>query len=304
MDVRVIYNVPYIIPLGLNIAVYFYITGLHMGFYTTSVVATLIGKKEWKPIGKIGAVGAVVILTIAPIFLLIDLTQIPRFWHLFVYLNITSPITWGTFFLTSYPIIGLFYAWYVLKGRERLAKILGLVGFPIAVSVHGYTGFILVLGKGRVFWNASLNPILFLVSAMVSGLAVIIIIANIRRLFFAGQSTPSEKENDARIIDILLTMLIIFIIIDLVLLGSDLAALANSTQDAHYMFTLLTAGKFSFWFLGVEILMGELIPLIMLSVPRIKTNLTGQNIAAAFVLIGIFVMRIIIVIGGQSVPLH
>ena len=63
------------IPLGYFIAIYFYITGLHMGFYTTSVVATLLGKEEWKPIGKIGAVGALIVLAVAPIFLLIDLTQ-------------------------------------------------------------------------------------------------------------------------------------------------------------------------------------------------------------------------------------
>jgi len=304
MDIRVTYNIPYIIPCGLNIAIYFYITGLHMGFYTTSVVATLIGKKEWKPIGKIGAVGAVIILIIAPIFLLIDLTKIPRFWHLFLYLNITSPITWGTFFLTSYPIIGLFYAWYVFQGKEKISKILGLLGFPIAVSVHGYTGFILALGKGRALWNASINPILFLVSAMVSGLAIIIIIANIRRYYFATGITAIDRENDARIVNILIKMLIIFILIDLVLLGSDLAVLANSTQDGYYMFQLLTRGKFAFWFLGVEIFIGELIPLLILSIPKIGKTFLGQNIASICILIGIFVMRVIIVIGGQSVPLH
>jgi len=177
---RVIYNVPFVIPIGYLIAIYFYITGLHMGFYTTSVVATLLGKQEWKPIGKIGAVGALIVLAVAPIFLLVDLTQIFRFWHLFPYINLRSPITWGTFFLTAYPPIGLIYAWYVFRGNYRLAKIWGLCGFPVAVSVHGYTGFILALGAGRAIWNTSLNPILFLVSAMVSGLALIIIIINIR----------------------------------------------------------------------------------------------------------------------------
>src|SRR5512136_1835538 len=103
----------------MMIAIYFYITGLHMGFYTTSVVATLLDKTEWKPIGKIGAVGAVIILCVAPIFLLVDLTQPFRFWHLFIHLNVTSPITWGTYFLTTYPLIGLFYAYFVLVGRQR-----------------------------------------------------------------------------------------------------------------------------------------------------------------------------------------
>jgi len=304
MDTRVIYNIPYIIPLGAYIATYFYITGLHMGFYTTSVIATLMGKMEWKPIGKIGAVGAVIILATAPIFLIIDLEQPARFWKLFVYLNPTSAITWGTFFLTAYPIIGLIYAWHVLRGNKLPAIIWGLCGFPIAVSVHGYTGFILALGKGRELWNSSLNPILFLVSAMVSGLAIIIIIANIRISYFTSQSNEEEKNSDIKIVNNLIIMIIIFIIIDIFLLGSEVAVLGNSTQDGYFMYKLITLGKFGVWFLGIELFIGEIVPLAMLSFPQIRRSMVGQNIACVLILIGIFVMRMIVVIGGQSVPLH
>ena len=304
MDSRLIYNIPYIVPLGTYIATYFYITGLHMGFYTTSVIATLMGKIEWKPIGKIGAVGAVIILATAPIFLLIDLEQPARFWKLFVYLNPTSAITWGTFFLTSYPIIGLIYAWHVLRGNKLPAIIWGLCGFPIAISVHGYTGFILALGKGRELWNSSLNPILFLVSAMVSGLAIIIIIANIRIRYFTSQSSEEERNSDIKIVYNLIIMLIIFIIIDIFLLGSEVAVLGNSTQDGYFTYKLITLGRLGVWFLGVELFIGEIVPLAILTFPQIRRSMSGQNIACVLILIGIFVMRMIIVIGGQSVPLH
>jgi len=304
MDSRLIYNIPYIVPLGTYIATYFYITGLHMGFYTTSVIATLMGKIEWKPIGKIGAVGAVIILATAPIFLLIDLEQPARFWKLFVYLNPTSAITWGTFFLTSYPIIGLIYAWHVLRGNKLPAIIWGLCGFPIAISVHGYTGFILALGKGRELWNSSLNPILFLVSAMVSGLAIIIIIANIRIRYFTSKSSEEERNSDIRIVYNLIIMLIIFIIIDIFLLGSEVAVLGNSTQDGYFTYKLITLGRLGVWFLGVELFIGEIVPLAILTFPQIRRSMSGQNIACVLILIGIFVMRMIIVIGGQSVPLH
>jgi tetrathionate reductase subunit C len=207
---RVIYNIPFVIPIGYLIAIYFYITGLHMGFYTTSVVATLLDKQEWKPIGKIGAVGALIVLAVAPVFLLVDLTQIARFWHLFPYINLRSPVTWGTFFLTAYPPIGLIYAWYVFRKNYRAAKIWGLCGFPVAVSVHGYTGFILALGAGRAFWNTALNPILFLVSAMVSGLALMIIIINIRYYYFAQNEAPEQKAADMGIIHTLVRMMYLF----------------------------------------------------------------------------------------------
>lgn len=301
---RVIYNVPYVIAIGYLIAIYFYITGLHMGFYTTSVMATLLGKEEWKPIGKIGAVGALIVLAVAPLFLLVDLTQVARFWHLFPFINLRSPITWGTFFLTAYPPIGLIYAYYVLKGNYRPAKIWGLFGFPIAVSVHGYTGFILALGKGRAFWNTSLNPILFLVSAMVSGLALMIIIVNIRYYYFAKNQDAEHKAADLRIINTMVTMMYLFLIIELFLMGSDLAVLANSKAEEYETFLMLTRGDWAPLFLGVELTLGGVIPLILLSIKRIKLHPIGQGIACLLILTGIMVMRIIIVVGGQSVMLR
>lgn len=301
---RVIYNVPYVIPMGYFIAIYFYITGLHMGFYTTSVVATLLGKQEWKPIGKIGAVGALVVLATAPLFLLFDLTQILRFWHLFPFLNLRAAITWGTFFLTAYPAIGLIYAYFVLKENYRSAKIWGLLGFPIAVSVHGYTGFILALGKGRAFWNTSLNPILFLVSAMVSGLALIIIIGKIRIRYFAKSQSEEQRASDINIINTLVTMMYLFLIIEIFLMASDLSVLANSKTEEYFTYELLTRGNWAPLFLGVELTLGGVIPLILLSFKRIRFHPIGQYVVCAFILCGILAMRIIIVVGGQSVLLH
>lgn len=297
----VLYNVPHAIPIGYFIAVYFYITGLHMGFYTTSVVATLLGREEWKPIGKIGAIGALIVLAVAPIFLLLDLTQPLRFWHLFSYINWRSAITWGTFFLTAYPPIGVIYAWCVLKGNYRAAKIWGLFGFPIAVSVHGYTGFILALAKGRAFWNNPLNPIFFLVSAMVSGLALMIIILHIRKRVLGLQG--EQEAADSRITNTLVTMMFIFLIIEIFLMACDVAVLAHSGNDEYEMFQLLTEGEFAPLFLGIELTLGGLIPLILLSIKRIRLQPLWQCVACGFILCGIMAMRIIIVIGGQSVRL-
>ena len=299
---QVIYNVPHEIPLGYFIAIYFYITGLHMGFYTTSVVATLLGKEEWKPIGKIGAVGALIVLAVAPIFLLLDLSQPFRFWHLFTYINWRSSISWGTFFLTAYPPIGLIYAWCVLKGNYRAAKIWGLFGFPIAVSVHGYTGFILALAKGRAFWNTPINPILFLVSAMVSGLALMVIILKIRAHYLEQDAV--HEAADVRITHTLLTMMYLFLIVEIFLMACDIAVLAHSRKDEYEMFQLLTQGNWAPLFLGVELTLGGLIPLILLSVKRIRLHPAGQWVACSLILCGILAMRIIIVVGGQSVRLY
>src|SRR3989304_8602454 len=195
MDVNVVYNTPYEMPLGYMIATYFYLTGLSAGSFVISVIATVGGKIEYKPFGKIGAVIAPVLLMLAPLTLIVDLEQPFRFWHLFLYLNMKSPITYGSFLLTAYPINGVIYAWYLFTGKEKMAKILGLLGIPLALATHGYTGFILALGKGRALWSTALMPTLFIVSAMVSGIALMILLAIIRNRYFFKDKSLQEKES-------------------------------------------------------------------------------------------------------------
>ena len=174
----------------------------------------------------------------------------------------------------------------------------------MALLVHGYTGFILALGKARVLWNTAIMPPIFLVSAMVSGLALIIIIINIRYYYFAKDEDAAQKAADLRIINTLVRMLFLFIIVELFLMGCDLAVLANSKAEEYQTYLLLTRGSWAPMFLGVELTLGGVIPLILLSIKRIRLHPVGQGIACLFILCGILAMRIIIVVGGQSVMLH
>lgn len=174
VEVREIYNVQHEMPLGILIANYFYLTGLSAGSFILSTLAYGFGIQRYKPISKSAIILATVLLLVAPINLVVDLEQPFRFYHLFLYFNFTSPITYGSFLLTVYPICCIVYTYYMFRENLKLAKICGLVGIPLALLVHGYTGFIMALGKARILWNTALMPTIFLVSAMVSGLALMI----------------------------------------------------------------------------------------------------------------------------------
>ena len=307
MDLSVLYNLPEFansaMPLGWPIAVYFFLTGSLAGLYITSVIATLLKKEEWKPVAKIGAVGAVVLLMTAPTLLIIDLNQPFRFWHLFTYMNPTSPLTWGSIFLALDVIVCLVYTYYVLQDNFKMARIWGLGGLPIAIAGHGYTGFFLALSKARAFWNTALNPALFMVSAMVSGLAVLIVLSNLWLRRYAPQMSEVQVQNHKGVIGTLLKLFIIFIVADLFLIGSDLTVLASSDTESYAMLQLLTTGEYAVWFLGIELLLGAFLPLGLLAHPKTRMIPAVQYASAALVIIGIFVMRVIIVIGGQSVHL-
>jgi tetrathionate reductase subunit C len=304
VDLKIFYNIHYEMPLGIPIALYFYLTGLSAGSFVISVISTLGGRTEYKPIGRIGAVLAPVLLILAPLMLIIDLEQPPRFWHLFLYLNLKSPITYGSFLLTLYPINGLIYAWFLFKGNTRRAKILGLIGIPLAIATHGYTGFILALGKGRILWSTALMPTLFIISAMVSGMALVIIAAAIRYTYRYAHTPEGEREKDRTLILNLGKMMGGIIIADLFLVGNDILVLLTSTQEALHVAHLILFGKFQPFFVGIEILLGGFLPMFLVFFPWTGRSLRGVVAASVLVMIGVMAMRYVVVVAGQFLPLH
>jgi tetrathionate reductase subunit C len=298
MDVNIIYNVEHEMHIGVAIAVYFYLTGLSAGSFIISTFAYGFGMLKFKPLGKIGVVMATLLLVIAPMILLIDLAQPLRFWHLILYLRITSPITWGTFLLTLYPMNCIVYGYFMFKGDMKKTKIFGLIGIPLALMVHGYTGFILALGKARVLWNTAIMPPIFLVSAMVSGLAMMMLVVIIKNYII-----ERDKEHDPTLLYDLGKFLVASIVLDLILIGIDLSVLLTSHTEAYLAALMLLKGEFSQLFLGVEVLLGGVIPLAILLLPFTKRWVPGLAIASILVMIGILAMRYIMVVGGLSIPL-
>jgi Ni/Fe-hydrogenase subunit HybB-like protein len=297
MDFSVLYNVFPQETFGALIAVYFYLTGLSAGSFVLSTMAFVFGMEKFKPIGKIGVILATLFLVMAPLALLVHVGQPFKVWHLFAHLNVTSPITWGSFLLTLYPINCIIYGYFMFQGNKPLTRLFGTIGIPLAIFVHGYTGFILALGKARPLWNTALMPFLFLVSAMVSGIALMILISIVKDKFFS-----KEKAINQDLVFALGKMLVAMILIDLFLVLSDVLVLLVSHAEAQEVAHLILTGKFSFYFIWVENVLGKIIPAIILLVPRFR-NLTTIILASILVVVGIFFMRYVVVLGGEFLPL-
>lgn len=297
MNVDLLYNIHIQETFGIYIAIYFYLTGLSAGSFIMSTLAYGFGLTKFKPLGKIGVVLATVLLVAAPMFLLIHVGQPLKPWHLFAYINLTSPISWGSFLLTLYPINSIIYGYFMFKGNMKLTKTFGLIGIPLAIMVHGYTGFILALAKARALWNTALMPILFLVSAMVSGIAMMIIVCYIRDRFFT-----KEKIINKDLIYTLGTILAGVIVFDLFLVLSDILVLMTAHSEAKEAADMLMYHEFSPYFIFIENLIGKVIPLTIIITPRFR-SVGSLVFASILVMIGIFFMRYVVVLGGEHLPL-
>ena len=295
--IDILYNVRHQEAAGILIAVYFYMTGISAGSFIVSTLAYVFGQTKFKPIGKIAVILATVVLIVAPMALLIHVGRPFRAWRLFYNINFTSPISWGSFLLTLYPINCIIYGYFIFKNNPKMTKLFGMIGIPLAVAVHGYCGFILGFAKARHLWNTALMPILFLVSAIVSGVALVIFVVYIKDKFFSKEG----KVNEALIFG-LAKLMGGFLLLDLVLVLSDVLILVAGSEDAIKVGWLLLTGKFAIPFLGIENGLGKVVPAILIFSTRL-TTINRLVLSSFLVLFGILFMRLIVVFAGEYFPL-
>jgi formate-dependent nitrite reductase membrane component NrfD len=236
---------------------------------------------------------ATVVLFIAPLALLVHSGMPVRVWRLFYNINITSQISFGSFLLTLYPLNCLIYGYFIFREKMKLTKIFGIIGIPLAVSVHGYCGFILGCAKARHLWNSALMPILFLVSAIVSGVAVIIFLTYIKDRFFS-----EEKKLNEELLYGLGGIMAAFLLLDLFLVLSDVIILFVGSSEEIRVAELLTTGNFAFPFLFMENFLGKIVPVLLILITRIRTA-NRVVIASVLVIIGIYFMRYVVVYAGE-----
>ncbi len=307
---------------GMLPAFYFYLTGLSAASFVISTLANVFGMVKFKAVGRVGAVLAPLCLVLAPATLILDLESPARFWYLlqynfFPHFHPTSPMAFGTWLLSIYPLEAMVYAYFLLTGNQKMAKVFGLIGIPLAISVHGYTGFVLAVVPGKHLWNTALMPFLFLVSAMVSGYALVILVSILKENYISNSKWVKERYPqhlklfntyfptiEKEVVSDLTKHLIGFIALDLFLIFCDVIVMLMATEESYHTVMSLLAGRFAPLFLGVEIFLGSLIPLFILSYRRTKTIQTYQVLASMLVLAGIMTMRYIVIIGGQSFPVQ
>ncbi|MCL5959471.1 MAG: polysulfide reductase NrfD [Chloroflexi bacterium] len=304
--IHVLFNASHQIPFGPAIAIYFFFTGISAACFLISTVGYVLRVQRYQPLARLAALLAPIFLLAAPWFLLSDLEQPLRFIHLFWMWNFRSPITWGTIILTVYPTVALIYLWHILNKNLRWARIFGIIGIHLAVGLELYTGFILAMGMGRPMWNTALMPLYFLVSALVSGAGILILLAIVKEKVFGNnlKVTVYLPTIDLSMVRELGLLLLIFIMLDLTMTISEVIVMANSRPAEQAVAMQMLQGDFSSLFLGVQVLVGLLIPLALLSFPSVRRSNTVLAIASGLVLVGVFMMRYVTVIAGQMIPLN
>jgi formate-dependent nitrite reductase membrane component NrfD len=266
------------------IVVYFFLGGLSAGTYSFSV-AVNYWKPEFKNFAKKSALLSLIVIIIGMLILLYDLGQPFRAWRLFLSFNPQSLISWGVWFVNIFILFNLVYNFFLIKGREAYAKKFAYAGLPFALLTATYTGMLLAQAPGKILWHTALMPILFLNGAIISGIALVILI--------------SATGRNVELLSKLGRFVAWLIILELGMILAEIIILLNGGTESAAVAKFLFSGKIGGLFLGLEIILGAIVPAVILL--RARTNVISQVVASLLILIGIFTMRYVIVVGGQLI---
>ena len=180
---------------------------------------------------------------------------------------------------------------------DRIGYIITVVGIPSAFLLHGYVGFIFGSVKANPWWSTVLMPVIFLFSAMVSGIALVMFIYMI-------VSRIRKAEIDMKCLDTIAKYLFYILILDFTLEALDQVHRIYVAEEDFEIISLLVNGKLYLTLIIFQVFLGMIVPLVTLGTlqfwrPSEKVRKTIYFIVAALVLFGIFWMRWNVVIGGQ-----
>ena len=184
-----------------------------------------------------------------------------------------------------------------LRIDERLGYFITLVGVPSAFLLHGYVGFIFGSVKANPWWSSPLMPIVFIFSAMVSGIAAVM-------LLYMLTSRLRGREIDIRCLDKIAQYLLYTFVIDFSLEMLDLLQRIYEADESFRSLDFMVHTRLWKSQVIVQILLGTVTPILLIGLTQIWkfTDTIRKRIygvAGCLTVIGIFAMRWNVVIGGQ-----
>lgn len=324
---------------GLLIVVYPYLTGLVAGAFILASLARVFHVKEVEPTYRLSLLTALAFLLVAPLPLLAHLGHPERSYEMFLTPNPRSAMAMFGFVYAWYlMVVLLLEIWFdyrhdlvrwaraahgpkrwlyysltlgatdvserSLRFDRTIGRWITIVGIPSAFLLHGYVGFLFGSVKANPWWSSVLMPVVFLFSAIVSGIALMLVI-------YMFSSLVRNKPVDMPCMDKLGAFLFYAIVVDFSLEALDFIHRLYESEESIAILASLIQSRLFISLIILQMLIGTLVPMLLLGAISPALQKTGllrvtpelRRLlyfgAAVLVQIGIFSIRWNVVIGGQ-----
>jgi Ni/Fe-hydrogenase subunit HybB-like protein len=338
MDYHALHEAPFIFPndahpaWSIMIVLYPYLTGMVAGAFVVSTMYHVFDRKALRPVARLAVITSLCLGSCATLPLLLHLHQPLRAFNVVATPSPTSAMAGFGFIYSFYMLVLLVDVWLLFRPGiverartarkpwrslyralalgvleitpraaeidRKLVRALSLIGIPAACVLHGYVGFLFGAIKANPWWSSSLMPVIFLASAVVSGIAVLM-------LLYLFLCLRSDMEPEPECMRSLARLLWMFMILALTFEMVDLLHVAYEREEEWHVIRELLAGKLRFSYLTLQVLVGSLLPLLILPIPAFSRRFDDgfrhacAGVAAVLVLVQVAAMRWNVVVGGQ-----
>jgi Ni/Fe-hydrogenase subunit HybB-like protein len=316
------------------IVLYPYITGLVAGAFILASLERVFRVEAVKPTYRLALLTALAFLLVAPLPLVLHLGHPLRSPEMYFTPHDTSAMAmFGYVYLWYLMAVLVFEIWLdyrreiVLLSQsskgllrvvykimtlgssniserslhidERVGWIVTLIGIPSAFMLHGYVGFIFGSIKANPWWSSPLMPVVFIFSAMVSGIAAVMLI-------YMVTTKARGLKIDMNCVDAIAMYMFYIFVIDFSLEMLDLIHRIYLADESFRSLDFMVHTKLYFSQIVLQLVLGTGVPLILLFITQVAKGKLAENARKAMyttscilALIGIFAMRWNVVIGGQ-----
>jgi Ni/Fe-hydrogenase subunit HybB-like protein len=317
---------------SILIVLYPFLTGLVAGAFILASLERVFRVEEVKPTYRLSLLTALAFLIVAPLPLQLHLGHPERSLEMYLTPHRSSAMAMFGFVYLWYlmavlvveiwldyrrdivrlaqsrtGVKGLFYraltlgsyniSQAALRIDDRVGWIITLIGIPSAFLLHGYVGFIFGSVKANPWWSTPLMPVVFLFSAMVSGIALVL-------LMYMVTCAMRRVTLDMRCLDTIAKYLFYTFVIDFSLEMLDLIHRIYEADESFRSLDFMVHTRLFLSQILIQIILGTLMPLALLSLSQIFTFSVAARrriyaTSAVLTIVGIFAMRWNVVIGGQ-----
>jgi Ni/Fe-hydrogenase subunit HybB-like protein len=319
---------------GFLIVLYPYITGLVAGAFIMASLVRVFNVKALEPVYRLALLTALSFMLCATLPLLFHLGHPERCYEIMMTPHLTSPMAIFGFVYAWYLMaVLLLELWFdyrqdlvewskttpgwkgivyraftvgvtdesaeAVKLDMKLGWIISIAGIPSAFLLHGYVGFIFGSIKANPWWGNVLMPIIFILSAIVSGIALCVF--NYMVLTWIRRHTV-----DMRCLDTMAMFLFYALVVDATVEALDWIHRTYAAEEGFKVMQIMSR-EHLFYTLNIgQAMIGTLLPLLMLGSLQVLRKRVPELIrrrmifcCSFMILIGVLAMRWNVVIGGQ-----
>lgn len=308
MEPTIIYDVPHLISWDWRVAADLFFGGIGIGAFLFALLVDWRYGGKYRRICQTAAIAAPFFVVLGLIFLMLEMGHPMRLFMTFTVIRLQSPLWWGGIFQTIFIVGTVFYAFQWYAGDEDGAgarRVLGWWLLPVALVVGAYHGFLLSLLRAHPLWNTGPTLVAAVLGFVTTGIAAVMFI-HLIRMWIAGRLAQTEWAAEfltdmhevRNILGAALLMQVFTFFVWWISLQSGLAPARTALEAANAAYGPL------FWYGGVGA--GLVVPLILGGYNaflgekgRLGLEVNIIWLTSALILVGGFVFRLAVVLGGQ-----